>query len=238
MEWDPAALLEKTSLKMATQTKCKGTILVELKPCQYLDTARDIIFFNLPFCDAIGLRDFIRKALTTQKLALIRRHPLKYPQMEWGWHLPNFEMVRDFMKNTPWRSREEKSTIQAFHKIAWHLECPREEVEMFYTLIKVMKKNKSLYRLLGYSVTVTKNPGSDALLGMRAKLAQAVHWHTSFQMSVNHIPLRGMVNPDKPVELHRMEDEDGDPQESVITTVREIMSKHKINHLPLWQGIL
>jgi hypothetical protein len=32
-EWDPAALLEKTSLKMATQTKCKGTILVELKPC-------------------------------------------------------------------------------------------------------------------------------------------------------------------------------------------------------------
>jgi hypothetical protein len=38
-----------------------------------------------------------------------------------------------------------------------------------------MKKNKTLYRLLGYSVTVTKNPGPDALPGMRTKLAQAVH---------------------------------------------------------------
>jgi hypothetical protein len=45
---------------------------VELKPCQCLDTTRDIIFFNLPFCDAIGLWDFIRKVLAKQKSALIR----------------------------------------------------------------------------------------------------------------------------------------------------------------------
>jgi hypothetical protein len=32
-------------------------------------------------------------------------------------------------------------------------------------------------------------------------------------------------------------DGDGDPQINVITTVPEIMTKHKINHLPLWQGI-
>ncbi len=116
--------LEKTSLKMATQTKDKGTMTIEMKPCQCLDTRRDIIFFNLPFCNAIGLRDFICQALTKQKSALIKRHPLKCPRMEWGQHLPEFEMVRAFVKNTPWRSREEKSTIQAFHKIAWHLECP------------------------------------------------------------------------------------------------------------------
>jgi hypothetical protein len=82
----------------------------------------------------------------------------------------------------------------------------------FYTLIKVMKKNKSLYRLLGYSITVTKNPGLDASPGVRTKLAQAVHWHTSFQMSINHASLRGLVDPDKLVELHRMEDVEGDPQ--------------------------
>ncbi len=35
-----------------------------------------------------------------------------------------------------------------------------------------------------------------------------------------------------------MEDKEGDPQESVFTSVKEVMSKHKINHLPLWQGIL
>jgi hypothetical protein len=56
-KWDPAVLLEKTSLKIATQTKIKGTMTVGMNPCQCLDTARDIIFFNLPFCNAIGLRD-------------------------------------------------------------------------------------------------------------------------------------------------------------------------------------
>jgi hypothetical protein len=83
-KWGPAALLEKASLKMATKTKIKGTMTVEMKRRQCLDTARDIIFFNLPFCNAIGLRDFIRQALTKQKSALIHRHPLKYPRMEWG----------------------------------------------------------------------------------------------------------------------------------------------------------
>ncbi len=111
-------------------------------------------------------------------------------------------------------------------------------MDLFYTLIKVMKKNKTLYCLLGHSVTVTKNPGPDAAPGMRTKLAQAVHWYTSFQMSINHVPLRGLVDPGKVVELHRVEDAEGDPQESVLTSVREVMSKHQLNHLPLWQGIL
>ncbi len=110
--------------------------------------------------------------------------------------------------------------------------------DRFYTLIKVMKKKKTLYCLLGYSVTVIKNPGPDALPGMRTKLAQAVHSHTSFQMSINHVPLKGLVNPDKVVELHCVEDKEGDPQESVFTSAREAISKHKINHLLLWQGIL
>ncbi len=223
---------------MATQTKIKGTMMVEMKLCQCLDTAWDFIFFNLPFCDVIGLRNFISRVLTKQKSALIKHHPLKYPRMEWGRHLPEFEMVRDFVKNTPWQSWEEKSTIQVFHKVAWHLECPQEAVDLFYTLIKVIKKNKTLYRLLGYSMTLTKNPGPDALPGMRTKLVQAVDWHTSFQMSINHVPLQGLFDPDKVVELHCVGDEEGDPQESVFTSVREVMLKHKINHLPLWQGTL
>jgi hypothetical protein len=72
------------------------------------------------------------------------------------------------------------------------------------------------------------------------KLAQAVHWHTSFQMLINHTAFQGLVDPDKLVELHWVEDKEGAPQAQVfiLTSVREVMSKHKINHLPLWQGIL
>ena len=56
-------------------------------------------------------------------------------------------------------------------------------------------------------------------------------------MSINHVALRGLVNPDKRVELFRLADGDGDAQESVITSVREILTKHRVDHLCLWQGM-
>ncbi len=49
-KWDHSQFFEKTRLKMASQKKYKGTMTIELKPCQYLETSCDIIFFNLPFC--------------------------------------------------------------------------------------------------------------------------------------------------------------------------------------------
>jgi hypothetical protein len=57
-------LLEKTFLKMAGQKKLKGSIMVEMKPCQHLNTAREIIFFQVPNCDATRLRDTPQKAMT------------------------------------------------------------------------------------------------------------------------------------------------------------------------------
>jgi hypothetical protein len=73
---------------------------------------------------------------------------------------------------------------------------------------------------------------------MKQRLARAVHFHTSFQMLVNQVALWGLVNPDKQVMIDRLEDEDGDPQESVLISIQQILLKHKINHLPLWQSIL
>jgi len=64
-----------------------------------------------------------------------------------------------------------------------------------------------------------------------------VHWHTAYQMSINSVALHRLVNPDKRVELFRLEDGNGDDQESVVTLVREIMSKHRVDRLCLWQGI-
>jgi len=70
---NPDALFAKTLLKMAKQSQHKGVISIERKPCQHLDTTRDIIFFNLPFCNVVGLRDYIKAALTAKKSRLIHR---------------------------------------------------------------------------------------------------------------------------------------------------------------------
>ncbi len=69
------------------------------------------------------------------------------------------------------------------------------------------------------------------------ELALYVHWHTAYQMSINHAAHCGLVNPDKQVELFRLDDGGGDAQESVVTLVREIISKHRVDHLCLWQGM-
>jgi hypothetical protein len=144
---DPKALFAKTLLKMAKQSHHKGTVTIKLKPCQHLDTTQDIIFFNLPFCNARGLWDYVRMALMAKKSCLIHKYLTKFPRKDWGHNFQNFEMVRDFVKNTPWRSREEKAMIQTFHKMVWNLECPRDEVAFIYRILKVMKKNLSIHSL-------------------------------------------------------------------------------------------
>jgi hypothetical protein len=146
-------------------------------------------------------------------------------------------MVRDFVKNTPWQSREEKDTIQAFHKLVWHLECPREEVHFIYRILKVMKRNRSIYKLFGQNIKIMKNVGWDAPPGLKMELALYVPWHTAYQMSINHAALCGLVDPDIRVKLTCLEDDDGDSQESVITSVQEILMKHRVDHLCLWQGM-
>jgi hypothetical protein len=176
-------------------------------------------------------------AMTKAKSGMIHKYPLKYPRMEWGAALPEFEMVRDFVRNTPWRNREEKSSIQAFHKTAWHLECPCYAVDKLYTIIKVMKKNRSINKLFGDKALAIKNPGYEASPAHKMRLASAVHFHTSFQMSVNHVALRGLVNPDKEVYLSREQDEDGMEQDAVKKSVRSILMNHKVPHLSLWQCI-
>jgi hypothetical protein len=223
---------------MASQKKQKGTIAIELKPCQHLDTTRDIIFLNLPFCSDKGLHGTLCKAMTKQKSTLIKQHPSKYPRMEWGLPLPDFVIVRDFVRNTPWRNQEEKTTIQAYHKIAWQMECPSLDIDKLYMILKVMKKNKSIFRLLGSGLLLVKDPRPNATPQMKQCLASAVHFHTSFQMLINHVALRGLVNPDKQVTIDRLEDDNRDPQDSILISVWQILLKHKINHLPLWQSIL
>jgi hypothetical protein len=158
--------------------------------------------------------------------------------MEWGQSLQDFEMVWNFVWNTPWQNREEKSTIQAIHKIAWHLECPSSKVDRFYMILKVMKNNKSIFWLLGMALMLARNPGPDALPVLCMHLAGLVHFHIFFQMPINHVALRGLVNPDKEVAILRLEDEDGDPQDKVSITVRQVLFKHTVDGIPLWQNIL
>ncbi len=84
------------------------------------------------------------------------------------------------------------------------------DIDKLYTLLKViMKKNHLIFRLLYSGLLVVKNPGPNASPQMKQRLASAVH-HTLFEMTINNVSLRGLVNPDKEVEISRLEDENGE----------------------------
>jgi hypothetical protein len=101
-----------------------------------------------------------------------------------------------------------------------------------------MKNEKSIYCLPGLGLMLAHNSGLDTLLVLRMRLASAVHFHTLFKMSINHVALRGLVNPDKEVMILRLEDDNGNPQEMVSITVHQVLPKYMVNNLPFWQGIL
>ena len=84
--------------------------------------------------------------------------------------------------------------IQAFHKIAWQLECRTSQVNWFYQIyqiLKVVTGKKSAFCLLGSGLLLMKNVFSK-------------YFHASFQMLINHVSLRGLVNADKEFETLRL----------------------------------
>jgi hypothetical protein len=118
------------------------------------------------------------------------------------------------------------------------MECPSSDVDKLNTILKVMKKNKSFFLLLGSGLLLVKNPSPNATPQMKQRLASMLCLHTLFQMSINHVALWGLVDPDKLVQIDRIDNEDGNPQDSVKISVHQILLKHKMNHLPLWQSIV
>jgi hypothetical protein len=57
-------------------------------------------------------------------------------------------------------------------------------------------------------------------------------------MIINHVPFQGLVESNKEVKPVRIEDKDRDPQELVTISVHQMLFKHQVNHLPLWQSLL
>ncbi len=60
-----------------------------------------------------------------------------------------------------------------------------------------------------------KNPGPNTTPQIKQRVASAVHFHTLFQMSINHVVLWGLFDLDKLVQIDCIEDEDGNPQDLI-----------------------
>ena len=100
-----------------------------------------------------------------------------------------------------------------------------------------MKKNMSTHKLLGLNVKIMKNIGWDVPPSLKMELSSYVHWHTAYQMSINHAALRCLVNHNKHVELLRLDNGNGNSQDSVVTSIHKIMMKPRVEHLCQWQGM-
>ena len=59
--------------------------------------------------------------------------------------------------------------------------------------------------------------------------------HRLSDVHQSHCSAYGLVNPEKRVDLFRLTNSNSDAQKSVITSVKEILMKHRVDHLCLWQ---
>ncbi len=48
----------------------------------------------------------------------------------------SFLTIKEDAKQQAKKNNKEKATIQVFHKLVWHLECPREEMGFIYCILK------------------------------------------------------------------------------------------------------
>jgi hypothetical protein len=98
--WLLETLFKKMLLKMAGQKKLKGQIWLNSNLANTY-TTREITFFQVSNCNAIGLQDTLHRAMTNNKSGMIQKSSTKYPRMEWGLCPPGLRNGARFCEEHP-----------------------------------------------------------------------------------------------------------------------------------------
>ena len=160
---DPKTLMDKIELDMYSEREGGGMVNITYKEIQVFDSSRDIILFGIPNnSDPKALNDLLRTQMIEAKRSMFTNNPDKYPQMIYGRPLPDFDVIKDFVKNTPFEARDEDEDLPAWAKQALHLEVARVNQELMTEIVLFMMDSGKWKRLFGTFTWVAINPGFDA----------------------------------------------------------------------------
>ena len=157
---------------------------------------------------------------------MIEKNPEKYSCMTWGRGLPEFFLTRDFVKNTAFVVRDDEEDLPGWAKNVVHTEVASEDEHTLQSVLKYMKKNGMFKSNFGEFAWLVINPGWEATICEEEILASLVERHATVMLCIGKVPLRGIKDHEKVVNLDFYNNEEGEPRPSARRTARQIMMKH------------
>ena len=237
-DWEGSKLLDQCVFAIRN-IQCKGaTIKASVKELQVLRTTRNFILFGIPSdvkFDAVTdlLRDLMNEALTL----MVEYDRVRYPEESYHW-LPDFSMVRMYVKNTPFEERDKNDPTPAWAKMPLHLEVDADFEDYVGEILSFMVNKRILQQVFGDYVWCQRNVAANkATTDDKNRMKASLRTHMAIVLSLGRVFFRGLENPDNQVVLRRDPDEKGKARAPITMTVRKLMRYYKVNGIRLWQFI-
>lgn len=230
-QWDPTKLLEKTVIDLQS-------INVDLtyKKVQELHTERFIAILgaynNL---DEQGVKHIVHEMLVEGANMMLADKTEHYTPLIWGpEHIPDFEIWRGYIKNAPWVERAKDEKTSSWQKMALHLEYKPADEELLFKRMVYAKKKGLVKKYLGRFAYPIMTPKQQLPERERSKFSTMVNRHGSVNLSMGIVKVRGVIEPDTPVEIHRAQDYHGNERVPISISFRDLLMSIKENGVRLF----
>ena len=237
--WEPKLLLKKVELKMAeiaAKDETGNSVQFKYADNQLLKVGNRNILFGAPGRQhhLPGIKRDLEVLLERCQREAPVKHPDRYPREEYGGGIPNFELVRDYVKNTPWENPEhakklkDKDRVPGWAKQAVQVVVALEKEEMIQGLLGYAERKGYYKELFGPFSWVGWNPGWDAEDWEQAALGLEVERHTAISRSTGVVSLPGIMRVDEVMPFDLEDDEDGKQRPLIMKSLRGIAMNMRV----------
>lgn len=150
--WNAESLLKKCELSLATKIAQGASVKMKYKELQVLESKSDFILFGVPSSGDKNAATFEFRTYMAEVLDKMHGEPGgEYAAAEFA-DLPEFVMIRNFVKNTPFDRQGEDERLPLWAKMPFHFEVREEQQSTLATILNYMERKKYLYQYLGSSL--------------------------------------------------------------------------------------
>jgi hypothetical protein len=191
---------------------------------QVLRTSKKIILVGVPTdVDSESLGCTLRATMEEACITMVNKNPLKFRAID---KTPRFALSMDFAKNTPYAEHSNDDKILFWAKTPWHLECRESGEGHIKAILSYMYRSGRMACIPGKAAFHHLYPGSDTTAGECDINAGIVTRHIAMIRLMGRVNLKGLKNPNKPVLLHRFDDEDPtELDKEVNKLVRDVLMR-------------
>ena len=221
----PRLLLDRTELALD-----KLNVIFEFKEIQKLDMRKDLMIMGTANSLAPKeVKKVVQKILKAggqrirKKRGNVGSRVIYAPDF-----LADFEIVKDFPDNTPFRARKAGERVPLWQKQCLHLECEPGDIPELKERAMAAAETGLWKRFFGENAWFAENPGPSCGASKKDDFGRMVNRHGSINLCLGSVRLPGLEDCDVVCNLEMQADEEGE-HNVIKRSVRDIMmgTKHE-----------